>query len=172
MKHCSGPWGLSRPIALGLFTAWQIFEFWTEGRTDLQQGAKFLSWRVDSKYISFKKIGQRVPEILSSEGKTLFRGKIQAKKFRPNSGPRNFKKSPGNHSIMEGMNGMNWLLLWFCPKREFLYPLPPLIGDFAKNRKINGNSSIGVNILGWGGWRVGLWIRNDIWTNVYTARGY
>ena len=36
------------------------------------------------------------------------------------------------------------------------YYLPPLIGDFAKNRKKNGNSSIGVNILGWGGRRVGL----------------
>ena len=86
MKHCLGPWGLSRPIASGLFTAWQIFEFWTEGRTDLQQDSKFSSWRVDSKYISNKKIGQRVPEILSSKGKTLFQGKIQAKKSRPNSG--------------------------------------------------------------------------------------
>ena len=86
MKHCLGPWGLSRPIASGLFTAWQIFEFWTEGCTDPKQDSEFSSWRVDSKYISYKKIGQRVPEILSCKGKTLFQDKIGAKKSRPYSG--------------------------------------------------------------------------------------
>ena len=70
MKHCLGPWGLSRPIASGLFTAWQIFEFWTGGRTDPQKDSKFSSWRVDSKYISNKKIGSVVPEISSSKGKS------------------------------------------------------------------------------------------------------
>ena len=87
-------------------------------------------------------------------------GLYHGKSAKVAGNPRNFKKSPGNHSIMEGMNGMNSNFLWFCPKREFLYPLlpppPPLIGDFAKKSEKNGKSSIGVNVLGWGGRRVGL----------------
>ena len=47
----------------------------------------------------------------------------------------------------------------FVPNENFCTPsppLPPLIGDFAKKSEKNGKSSIGVNVLGWGGRRVGL----------------
>ena len=33
---------------------------------------------IDSKYVDYKKISQRVPNILSSKGKTFFQGEIQA----------------------------------------------------------------------------------------------
>ena len=45
-------------------------------------------------------------------------GLYHGKSAKVAGNPRNFKKSPGNHSIMEGMNGMNSNFLWFCPKRE------------------------------------------------------
>ena len=47
----------------------------------------------------------------------------------------------------------------FVPNENFCTPsppLPPLIGDFAKKSEKNGKSSIGVNVLGWWGRRVGL----------------
>ena len=39
----------------------------------------------------------------------------------------------------------------FVPNENFCTPSPPLIGDFAKKSEKNGKSSIGVNVLGWGG---------------------
>ena len=67
-------------------TNFRILNGGCEGRVVQTPNRTQNAQRVDSKDINYKKIGHRVPEILSSKGKMPFQGKIQAKKSRPNSG--------------------------------------------------------------------------------------
>ena len=83
-------------------------------------------------------------------------GLYHGKSAKVAGNPRNFKKSPGNYSIMEGIEWYELKLSMVLSQTRISLSPPPPHRRFCKKSEKNANSSIGVNILGWGGRRVGL----------------